>query len=66
MIWTYITLGAGGGDGGGDGGDDDKKDEEIPIVTLIGIIGGSVAAEGIAIIIAWKKGLFTKGRKQEN
>ena len=38
-----------------------KKDDFVN-TTLIGIIGGSTATGGIAIIIAWKKELFTKGR----
>ena len=49
-----------------DGDDDDKEAEELPLITLIGIIGGSVAAGGIAVFIAWKKQLFTKKRNQES
>jgi len=62
---TYTYEVGGGDDDDDDDDDDDKEAEEIPLIPLIGIIGGSIAAAGIAIIIAWKKQLFSKGRNQE-
>jgi len=64
LIWTYIVSEVVVADDGDDDDDDDKEAEEIPLITLIGIIGGSIAAGEIAVIIAWKKQLFTKGRKK--
>jgi len=59
-----VPPSSGGGGGGGGGGDDDKTTDDFVNTALIGIIGGSIVVGGIAIIITWKKGLFTKGRKE--
>ena len=70
LIANYIPREGGGiiDTGGSDGDDDEndgKKPEEISLLPLLIIIGSSIAAGSVALIIAWKKQLFSKRRIQK-